>query len=220
MAANLSRSTAPVQPPLAAEVRKGRVILTRGRHGSGRFSVQCSPGRADHLRGRLPAGDCDPAVSGNRAQKNCECNVPRGLVEGFELSVPSRRHADHRLHGSTEGSPQGDHPILIETDRFIRSVNQWRRWALRAPRRRHQRCEYSDRLHPQCIRDRPSQLHVLLSRQKPTNQLAVFCLPAGAASHSFSFDHRRRPETLRTAIATAFFWPTSTTSCFPRVTPV
>src|ERR1700680_4768201 len=41
-----------------------------------------------------------------------------------------------------------------------------------------------------------------------------------AASHSFSFDHRRRPETLRTAIATAFFWPTSTTSRFPRVTPV
>jgi hypothetical protein len=25
------------------------------------------------------------------------------------------------------------------------------------------------------------------------------------SSHSFSFDHRRRPETLRTAIATAFF---------------
>jgi hypothetical protein len=25
---------------------------------------------------------------------------------------------------------------------------------------------------------------------------------------------------LRTAIATAFFWPTSTTSRFPRVTPV
>ena len=153
-------------------------------------------------------------------KKNCKCNVPRGLVEGFELSVPSRRHADHRLHGSAEGSPQGDHPIIIETDRFIRSVNQWRRWALRAPRRRHQRCEYSDRLHPRRTRDRPSQLHALLSRQKPTNQLAVFCLPAGAASHSFSFDHRRRPETLRTAIATAFFWPTSTTSCFPRVTPV
>jgi hypothetical protein len=56
--------------------------------------------------------------------------------------------------------------------------------------------------------------------QKLTNQLALFCLPAGAASHSFSFDHRRRPETLRTAIAIAFFWPTSTTSRFPRVTPV
>ena len=63
-------------------------------------------------------------------------------------------------------------------------------------------------------------LDVLLYREKPTNQLAFFCLPAGAASHSFSFDHRRRPETLRTAIATAFFWPTSTTSRFPRVTPV
>ena len=39
-------------------------------------------------------------------------------------------------------------------------------------------------------------------------------------SHSFNFDHRLRPETLRTAMATAFFWPTSTTSRLPRVTPV
>ena len=39
-------------------------------------------------------------------------------------------------------------------------------------------------------------------------------------SHSPSFDQRRRPETLRTAMATAFFWPTSTTSRLPRVTPV
>src|SRR5438132_13528505 len=76
------------------------------------------------------------------------------------------------------------------------------------------------RRHPQCIRDRPWQLPVLLSREKPTISGHYFCLPAGAASHSFSFDHRRRPETLRTAIATAFFWPTSTTSRFPRVTPV
>ena len=41
-----------------------------------------------------------------------------------------------------------------------------------------------------------------------------------SASHSFNFDHRRRPEALRTAMATAFFWPTSTTSRLPRVTPV
>ena len=39
-------------------------------------------------------------------------------------------------------------------------------------------------------------------------------------SHSFNFDQRRRPDTLRTAIATAFFCPTNTTSRFPRVTPV
>jgi hypothetical protein len=38
--------------------------------------------------------------------------------------------------------------------------------------------------------------------------------------HSFSFDHRRRPETFLTAMATAFFWPTRTTRRFPRVTPV
>jgi hypothetical protein len=39
-------------------------------------------------------------------------------------------------------------------------------------------------------------------------------------SHSPSFDHRRLPETLRTAMATAFFCPISTTSRLPRVTPV
>lgn len=39
-------------------------------------------------------------------------------------------------------------------------------------------------------------------------------------SHPPSFDHRLRPETLRTAMATAFFCPTSTTSRLPRVTPV
>ena len=42
----------------------------------------------------------------------------------------------------------------------------------------------------------------------------------GSASHSFNFDHRRLPDTLRTAMATAFFWPTSTTSFLPLVTPV
>ena len=40
------------------------------------------------------------------------------------------------------------------------------------------------------------------------------------ASHSFNFDQRRRPETFFTAMATAFFWPTKTTSRLPRVTPV
>ena len=39
-------------------------------------------------------------------------------------------------------------------------------------------------------------------------------------NHSCSFDHRRRPDTFRTAIATAFFCPTITTSFLPRVTPV
>src|SRR5262249_20261443 len=39
-------------------------------------------------------------------------------------------------------------------------------------------------------------------------------------SHSPSFDQRRRLEALRIAMATAFFWPTRTTSRFPRVAPV
>ncbi len=44
--------------------------------------------------------------------------------------------------------------------------------------------------------------------------------PPPYASHSSRFDQRRRPDTFFTAIATAFFWPTSTTSFLPRVTPV
>jgi hypothetical protein len=43
---------------------------------------------------------------------------------------------------------------------------------------------------------------------------------APSRSHSSNFDQRRRPDTLRTAIAMAFFWPTRTTSLLPRVTPV
>ena len=43
---------------------------------------------------------------------------------------------------------------------------------------------------------------------------------APSRTHSSSFDQRRRPDTLRTAIAMAFFWPTRTTSRLPRVTPV
>jgi transposase-like protein len=38
-----------------------------------------------------------------------------------------------------------------------------------------------------------------------------------APSHSFNFDQRRRPEALRTAMATAFFCPTNTTKRLPRV---
>src|SRR6056297_2331454 len=38
---------------------------------------------------------------------------------------------------------------------------------------------------------------------------------SGPCSHLLSFDQRRRPETFFTAIATAFFWPTSTTSFLP-----
>ena len=70
-----------------------------------------------------------------------------------------------------------------------------------------------------------------ISRQQPNStprsggsaQLATpNCRELGGfgRSHSLSFDHRLRPDTLRTAIATAFFCPTNTTSRLPRVTPV
>jgi hypothetical protein len=51
---------------------------------------------------------------------------------------------------------------------------------------------------------------------------AVTCDVPGTIgrSHSSSFDQRRRPETLRTAMATAFFWPSRTTRRLPRVIPV
>ena len=48
----------------------------------------------------------------------------------------------------------------------------------------------------------------------------VNTVDAGTSEIAVSFDRRRWPEALRAAIATAFFWPTSTTSRFPRVTPV
>jgi hypothetical protein len=38
-------------------------------------------------------------------------------------------------------------------------------------------------------------------------------------NQSRSFDHRRRPETFLTAITTAFFCPSRTTSRLPRGTP-
>jgi hypothetical protein len=50
--------------------------------------------------------------------------------------------------------------------------------------------------------------------------LQTLANPRRRFSHSESFDHRCRPETLRTAIATAFFWPTNTTSLLPLVRPV
>jgi hypothetical protein len=53
----------------------------------------------------------------------------------------------------------------------------------------------------------------------PQDVAQVVAVIAGF-SHSRSFDQRRRPETLRTAMATAFFWPTRTTSRLPRVTAV
>ena len=43
---------------------------------------------------------------------------------------------------------------------------------------------------------------------------------AGPASHSRSFDQRRRAPWFLTAMASALRWPTSTTSRLPRVTPV
>ena len=47
-----------------------------------------------------------------------------------------------------------------------------------------------------------------------------YCQGEAGRRRSASFDQRRRPETLRTAMAKAFFCPTNTTSRFPLVTPV
>jgi hypothetical protein len=50
--------------------------------------------------------------------------------------------------------------------------------------------------------------------------LGTYQLIDPGCSHSANFDHRRLPETLRTAIAMAFLCPINTTSFLPRVTPV
>jgi hypothetical protein len=54
----------------------------------------------------------------------------------------------------------------------------------------------------------------------PNCEVASESRAAPSRSHSSSFDQRRRPETFRTAIAIALFWPTRTTRRLPRVTPV
>jgi hypothetical protein len=60
----------------------------------GPFSVQCSPGDVPttcvvgSLR-KIPTRQYQAAAR----KKPCKGNVPRGLVEGFKLFVPSRRHA-------------------------------------------------------------------------------------------------------------------------------
>jgi len=62
-----------------------------------------------------------------------------------------------------------------------------------------------------------------LARRRTSEEAQVSLLDGTSLdvpSHSLSFDQRRLPETFLTAIATAFFWPTSTTKRFPRVTPV
>src|SRR4051812_45932864 len=57
----------------------------------------------------------------------------------------------------------------------------------------------------------PSRDHVRCAARSPKTVLS---------SSSRSFDHRRPPSADRTAIPTAFRWPTSTTSFLPLVTPV
>ena len=74
---------------------------------------------------------------------------------------------------------------------------------------------------------KPNQPRTCGLLRKPSNSMPQPVLDAWedvrdtpSRSHSSSFDQRRRPETLRTAIAMAFFWPTRTTSRLPRVMPV
>src|SRR5262249_11996221 len=86
------------------------------------------------------------------------------------------------------------------------------------------------RCHRDQVAAKPALHHLAISEPKDfveslaqprLSQLRVIESPRNTGrSHSFNFDHRRRPETLPTAMATAFFWPTSTTSFLPRVTPV
>jgi hypothetical protein len=52
-----------------------------------------------------------------------------------------------------------------------------------------------------------------LSRS-PNKPATAIVTETSALNHSASFDQRRRPETLRTAMATAFFCPTTENRCF------
>ncbi len=50
--------------------------------------------------------------------------------------------------------------------------------------------------------------------------VAAVAEPAQLAMPAFEIARRLRPDALRTAMATAFFWLTITTSLLPRVRPV
>jgi hypothetical protein len=78
---------------------------------------------------------------------------------------------------------------------------QWRSEAVRAPVRRLAR--------PSDSNGYRSQWGAAATRHRGRRYAMAMALgPSPSASHSFSFDHRRLPETFRTAMAIAFFWPT------------
>ena len=68
------------------------------------------------------------------------------------------------------------------------------------------------------LTSRPRGLNAELLEHPQREGLDPYTRPA--ASHSPSFDQRRTSREPFTAIASAFFWPTSTTSFRPRVRPV
>ena len=70
------------------------------------------------------------------------------------------------------------------------------------------------RLHGWVLQHAGSYHRAILMSSGPGAAITV------VANHSFNFDQCRRPDILRTAIATAFLCPTSTTSRLARVTPV
>jgi hypothetical protein len=56
----------------------------------------------------------------------------------------------------------------------------------------------------------PDKLATAAAAGNARHQALTYFFEESALSHAASFDQRRRPETLRTAMATAFFWPNKT----------
>ena len=91
------------------------------------------------------------------------------------------------------------------------------------------KCDFSGMLHNNISMEDSAKLAFRVSNSASTfcDAVSASACQAGrdpwlsaAASHSRSFDHRRRARAPLTAIANAFRCPTSTTSRLPRVTPV
>src|SRR5882724_10611968 len=170
--------------------------------------------RASHTPTRCAAGHCScgrwrvHSVSLQCSAWSGRHGVPD---EPLDWRAPALRRRDEEVPISSKRATVENQntPLAVETGQYhgrccpIGSIPQERRGVARY------QCPWQSTF--------GRSPHEIWCEEGPTASRAY---PLGSASHSRSFDHRRRPEMLRTAIATAFFWPTSTTSFLPRVTPV
>src|SRR3954453_5398278 len=127
-------------------------------------------------------------------------SIARSLISprAFLCAIPRRSHA------STPCVPV---PQRVCSSAFLRDFP--------CPKLTRETCHNIENRQPPAGRFRAVNMTELAWFFRVTNDYSDY-----AASHSFSFDQRRRVCWPRTAIDNALRWPTSTTSRLPRVTAV